>query len=149
MQHYNCTLQRKVFIGVLRTKNMTQITKRIRVVSYHLEMLRKKKQKKKKKDEGRKKYVAFQFQLFSGSWWSLTLLPYFSSKSFSFFVFSRFFIIVVNVLPKGCIFLASYIITGWPKSKFTFSISSVPEGRHSWPQVGKAKMCLRGGGFMC
>ena len=66
MQHYNCILQRKVFIGVLRTKNMTQITKRIRVVSYHLEMLRKKKQKKKK-DEGRKKYVAFQFQLFSGS----------------------------------------------------------------------------------
>ena len=65
MQHYNCILQRKVFIGVLRTKNMTQITKRIRVVSYHLEMLRKK--SKKKKDEGRKKYVAFQFQLFSGS----------------------------------------------------------------------------------
>ena len=66
MQHYNCTLQRKVFIGVLRTKNMTQITKRIRVVSYHLEMPRKKKQNRKK-DEGRKKYVAFQFQLFSGS----------------------------------------------------------------------------------
>ena len=36
-------LQRKVFIGVLRTKNMTQITKRIRVVSYHLEILREKK----------------------------------------------------------------------------------------------------------
>ena len=38
--------------------------------------------------------------------------------------------------------------TGWPKSKFTFSISSVSERRHSWPQVGKAKMCLRGGGFL-
>ena len=66
MQHYNCILQRKVFIGVLRTKNMTQITKRIRVVSYHLEMLREKKQKKKKKDEGTKKNMLlsnFNFSL--------------------------------------------------------------------------------------
>ena len=39
--------------------------------------------------------------------------------------------------------------TGWPKSKFTFSISSVAERRHSWPQVGKAKMGLIGGGFLC
>ena len=59
MQHYNCILQRKVFIGVLRTKNMTQITKRIRVVSYHLEMPRKK--SKKKKDEGRKNMLLSNF----------------------------------------------------------------------------------------
>ena len=37
--------------------------------------------------------------------------------------------------------------TGWPKSKFTFSICSISETKHFWPHVGKAKMCLRGGGF--
>ena len=49
----NATLQwhfakKKVFICVLRTKNMTQIAKRIRVVPYYLVMLRKKKKQKKK-----------------------------------------------------------------------------------------------------
>ena len=38
--------------------------------------------------------------------------------------------------------------TGWPKSKFTFSISSAPERKRFWPNVYKAKMCLRGGGFL-
>ena len=64
MQHYNCILQRKVFIGVLRTKNMTQITKRIRVVSYHLEMLRKKsKIEKKMKEEKNMLLSNFNFSL--------------------------------------------------------------------------------------
>ena len=64
MQHYNCILQRKVFIGVLRTKNMTQITKRIRVVPYHLEMPRKKKQKKKKMKEEKNMLLSnFNFSL--------------------------------------------------------------------------------------
>ena len=38
-------------------------------------------------------------------------------------------------------------ITGWPKSKFVISKSSVSKLVHIWPHNGKAKMCLRGGSF--
>ena len=37
--------------------------------------------------------------------------------------------------------------TGWPKSKFFISNGSIFKMAHIWPHIGKAKMCLRGGGF--
>ena len=37
--------------------------------------------------------------------------------------------------------------TGWPKSKFPFSKTHNSESIHIWPQVGKAKIGLRGGSF--
>ena len=52
----------------------------------------------------------------------------------------------VLYLPRKCCWFR-IANTGWPKSKFTFSIYSISETKRFWPHVGKAKMCLRGGGF--
>ena len=47
------------------------------------------------------------------------------------------------------VFASTYINihTGWPKSKFPFSKTHNSESIHIWPQVGKAKIGLRGGSF--
>ena len=51
------------------------------------------------------------------------------------------------IYVKGVEFFSVCLNTGWPKSKFPFSKTHNSESIHIWPQVGKAKIGLRGGSF--